>query len=745
MKNYFFVIILIALICYVSSKEKSNDSEREKIKNFCGVKYLKMEMNVGTTTSIKNISLKTRRLSTEFSPIRIFIDTTYLDVQIQKFPDMQEYLPAIKRSLKKAVDAMSKLLEVEQIVGNIYTGMNSTLFENLKISKWDEKLNDTEKMSLEYDYILLTRFAETDEFPPSVQAAAMPALLEEKSNRPIVGLMMISSSPSFYTKDKAENYFNYVFLHELTHAFGFIDGAYEKFPGGRNQTLLNHTDEYGINRTYIRTPKVVEMAKKYFGCENAKGVPVENQGSPGSASSHWEARVLLGEYMTSEYYEDEIAISEITLALLEDTNWYKVNYYTGGLFRFGKNKGCDFLNLHCLNTSTFQSRFPNEFFSLDLRDYSSCSTGRQSRTIDILNFYPTLDQNIYYSLTPTFYDQTSQKVYYVGGTFYSADYCPLHFHVLTEYEKSYFVGNCKIGNGNYGSYLYYKNISTGVPEMHRNSELPKELGEKYSENSFCMMSNLVPNGTDEMYGTILHPMCYPSFCSSSSLTILINDQYIVCPKQGGNVEVKGFSGKLHCPDYNLICTGTVLCNELFDCIDKKSKYKENTFTYDYQPLTTQRYFDIPSVETIVAGETSDDGVCPKNCVQCMENKKCKLCLDGYNLIGKKENDNQPILCNNETKVEKGYYKKDNVYYLCHENCKTCSSGPVSDQEMNCDTCKEGFQVDTNNKMNCIKKEDTERKDKEEGKTQPTNYKIIVYVVIICVISLVVISIIVLKI
>ena len=744
MKCHFFVFILIALICCISSKEKSNDGERKILRNFCGVNYLKMKMNVGTTTSIKNISSKTRRLSTEYFPIRIFVDTTYLDVQIQNLPDMQKHLPMIKRALKKAVDAMSKLLEVEQIVGNIYTGMNSTLFETLKISKWDEKLNDTAKMSLEYDYILLTRFADIDEFPSTVQAAAMPALLEENTNRPIIGLMMISSSLSFYTKDKAENYFNYVFLHELTHAFGFVDGAYEKFPGGRNQTLLNHTDEYGINRTYIRTPKVVEMAKKYFGCENVKGIPVENQGSPGSASSHWEARVLLGEYMTSEFYEDEVAISEITLALLEDTNWYKVNYYTGGLMRFGKNKGCDFLNLHCLDISTFQSRFPNEFFGLDLKDYPSCSTGRQSRTIDILNFYPSLDQDQYYKLAPTYLDQPTQKVYYVGGPFYSADYCPLHFHVLTEYEESHFVGNCKIGNGNYGSYLYYRNLSTGIAEMHRNGELPKELGEKYSENSFCMMSNLVPNGIDEMYGTLTHPMCFPSFCSSSSLTVLINDQYIVCPKQGGNVEVEGYSGKLHCPDYNLICTGTVLCNDLFDCIDKKSKYKEDTFTYDYKPLTTQRYFDIPKVETIVAGETSDDGICPKNCVQCTENKKCKLCLNGYNLIGKEENDNKPIICDKETDVEKGYYKKDNIYYYCHKNCETCSSGPISDHEMNCDTCREGYEVvKVNNKTNCIMKEEPGSKDEEKGKTEPSNNNIFLYVIITSIVLLVLIIIIVL--
>ena len=34
---------------------------------------------------------------------------------------------------------------------------------------------------------------------------------------------------------------------------------------------------------------------------------------------------------------NEIAISDMSLALFEDSGWYEANYYTGGLFRFGKN------------------------------------------------------------------------------------------------------------------------------------------------------------------------------------------------------------------------------------------------------------------------------------------------------------------------------------------------------------------------------------------------------------------------
>jgi hypothetical protein len=45
--------------------------------------------------------------------------------------------------------------------------------------------------------------------------------------------------------------------------------------------------------------------------------------------------------MTAETNGQKV-FSEIALAFFEDTGWYKVNFYTGGLFRFGKKQGCNF-------------------------------------------------------------------------------------------------------------------------------------------------------------------------------------------------------------------------------------------------------------------------------------------------------------------------------------------------------------------------------------------------------------------
>ena len=132
-----------------------------------------------------------------------------------------------------------------------------------------------------------------------------------------------------------------------------------------------------VERTLIKTPK------KYFQFDSLEGLELEDQGGQGSSISHWEQRILLGEYMGAVIYQEEMAISEFTLALLQDSGWYKPKYFTGGLFRFGKNKGCDFINEDCID-SNHKTKFKNEFFNDENLWFRSCSTGRQSRTYSTL-------------------------------------------------------------------------------------------------------------------------------------------------------------------------------------------------------------------------------------------------------------------------------------------------------------------------------------------------------------------------
>ena len=53
-------------------------------------------------------------------------------------------------------------------------------------------------------------------------------------------------------------------------------------------------DSDGIERAYINSTKVISVAKKYFNCNNIKGVQLEEYGGNGTFGSHWEEKILLG-------------------------------------------------------------------------------------------------------------------------------------------------------------------------------------------------------------------------------------------------------------------------------------------------------------------------------------------------------------------------------------------------------------------------------------------------------------------
>ena len=757
MKYFLFQLLIICKIFFIKTEKDIFDQFKNL--RFCGADLIKNNLSKYNNFP-KPKNNKKRSLSTDYRPIRIYLETTHFEEQAAKEPFFKEKLPLLKEAINRALNGIRSLIQVEDTNKNYFNNVTS-IFKDNKVEKWNPVFDRGE--DIKSDFLLVVRFANVREFPNGVLAAAVPIKLDEETNRPLIGLLIIAIETSFYSYNRVMEYFSEVFLHELTHALGFLEGMFPFYPGGLSATLGSKIIRR-VNRTLMITPTVVTHAKKYFNCPSIEGVELEDQGGPGSSVSHWEQRILLGEYMGAVIYQEEMVISEFTLAALEDSGWYKVNYYTGGLMRFGKNKGCKFLDEPCLN-NTLQTEFENEFFNYEYYGYPSCSAGRQSRTYSTLNNYIMID-NLYY--TNFRYDPRFNNYY--SGSIYTADYCFTHGQFNSECTSSYFTGNCKYGNGNYGQNIYYYNNDIEGEQdwefNHPNGLLPKELGEKYSNTSFCVMSSLVPTGKYKMYGTVFHPMCYQMLCSSSSLTIQINDDYIVCPREGGNVELVGYDGQLHCPDYNLICTGTVLCNDMFDCIDKKSEPKSNTYEYEYEPKTTQNYFKLGNMESsTTAYELSDDGICPLHCSQCSKNKRCKKCRDGYYLLEIKKDGVEQIICNEtrtledkEKLLQNGYFIGDyGAYYLCsdscgsckgsknncstcntdyyflensnscykesdnpkglyfnpekkvfiqcYQNCETCSTSSESPEIMNCDTCKEGLVYDEKTK-NCNPKSNT---------------------------------------
>ena len=86
-------------------------------------------------------------------------------------------------------------------------------------------------------------------------------------------------------------------LHSL--GFNFVDiprfvdenGVLRKKPLG-----LEKIGDYWVST--IKTPKILELTRRHFGCENITSVPFENEGGEGTARGHWERVLFYDELMT---------------------------------------------------------------------------------------------------------------------------------------------------------------------------------------------------------------------------------------------------------------------------------------------------------------------------------------------------------------------------------------------------------------------------------------------------------------
>jgi hypothetical protein len=110
------------------------------------------------------------------------------------------------------------------------------------------------------------------------------------------------------------------------------------------QTVGGDLDRVGNATRMLVTPGLVSVARQHFACPTLAGVELEDDGGQGSAGSHWEERQMMSEYMGAAPSGFRNVKSNLTLALLQDSGWYKVNYAAADILRWGYRQGCHFLN-----------------------------------------------------------------------------------------------------------------------------------------------------------------------------------------------------------------------------------------------------------------------------------------------------------------------------------------------------------------------------------------------------------------
>ena len=623
-----------------------------------------------------------------FKHFNIYLDLENIKQEIIQY-GLVNYQNFFISSMEKAVSVLQTILKVKPLLSDYC--LYDDDFKTLKINYWDKEKygtqacrNGTSLRNQNIDLVIFGTFAELGESTLATASAKATQKNETRNGQPYIGLVKINKNVNYLLRN-SEEYFRTILVHEFTHILGFSKSFFTDY----YKNIYSKTDKHGIIRTYLNSSKLLEVAREYFDCPTLEGVELENQGGNGTEGSHWEARILLGEYMNGYSYTEEQVISEFTLAVLEDSGYYKANYYTGGLMRYGKHKGCAFLEERCIDPTTHKtnSSFENEFYDTINERKSveaTCTSGRQSRTYKAWWEIPDVPQEYLYFSNPN-----------ISG-YPPADYCPVFLKYQEEEDLSYYSGHCSTkGAGIYGSILQYPSYTFNGTS----AALKEKTGETLSDHSFCFLSSLAKKtfSDSDFISSLVRANCYEINCSNLSLTVKLFDDYFVCPREGGKIEVEGYSGYLLCPDYNLICSGTVICNDIFDCVEKKSEIKKSAYTYDYEIKTTQdinKYLPISNTNY----ELSDDGYCPKDCKYCKEKGNCIICRNDYGLI---ELDGKLNCRSIEYLSTNGYYKNEttNIYEKCMENCLSCSD------KQTCSGCAEGHMYITGEKNICKKADD----------------------------------------
>ncbi|KAM5152244.1 leishmanolysin-like peptidase [Mantella aurantiaca] len=413
----------------------------------------------------------------------------------------------------------------------------------------------------------------------NIVAYAAYCQLEAEMDRPIAGYAnlcpnMISTQPQEFAGMLS------TVKHEIIHALGFSAGLFALYRDDNGDPLTTRyinglplfNESLGVYqwsdrvvRTVIRnwdvsgskmiqhkvfllvTPRVTDEVRRHFNCPILEGMELENQGGMGTEMNHWEKRLLENEAMTGSHTQNRV-FSRITLALMEDTGWYRANYSMAQRLDWGRGKGCDFVMKSCKFWIEQQSRRNRSVspFCHTLRSNPLKLACRQDqRAVAICNlqrFPQRLPQE--YRYFDTIPGVSSADLPHYGGAVEIADFCPFtqefSWHLSGEYQRS---SDCT--------------LAQNQPAASRNYG-----AERYGPDSACLeqrsafvMEQCMKRMSYPDWGS----GCYQVNCSPEGLQVWVEDSLYLCTQAGQiltvstNINGWFYEGHLVCPPCTDFC------------------------------------------------------------------------------------------------------------------------------------------------------------------------------------------------
>jgi len=510
-------------------------------------------------TRIEEGDIEPGKSEEDYKHIRVNIDWSLFKENVKD--TNQVFAKALKKEIiPRSIKVFEKLLRVRRLKRKL----KFPLVFNCERYKVPEYLR-TEGVNS--DIVIFPIIEESGEFiKEKIEAAALYCSQSTLDGRPLMGF--IEYRPDLLAGDEYHiDYHIWLSIHELMHVFAFNDSLFPYFidpiTGKKlgQENVMQKQVINGMDMNFVVSNKVKELAREHFNCPTAIGVPLENKGSEGSKDGHWNRKAMNGDVMLAKSFGENL-ISDITLALFEDSGWYKVNYELSNVFFWGKNKGCDFLYCKdCFEQNEVdtqkhiyrvKSKYPREFCS----NFNNpvCSTHNIFRgSCYVRDTIDKMSSNI--KVNP--FTQLG-----FGGSDNYMDYCPSAME--DKGYQTYYGGSCRVG-------------STVQLNSH----------EKLCPNCACVITDLNPKKVNEVankrnmkirYGQAIYDSlannvifkkspylkasCLEYNCIHNKLYIDIMNQSYLCNKKYIKIPDMGI---IKCPLKSMICHKKYKCK--FGCVE----------------------------------------------------------------------------------------------------------------------------------------------------------------------------------
>lgn len=226
-----------------------------------------------------------------------------------------------------------------------------------------------------------------------------------------------------------------------------VSGEEMTYVGMPGSNVMKAGVNKGTGSKYFEvvTPTVKRVVANQFNCPNITGARLENQPTSNDCfGSHWDERLFYTEIMGAVFSQTVNILSPLTLALLEDSGWYRANYQSEyiQISMFGHGAGCGFIEESCIDSNgnvppEMEGQFCNTAVSIGssgsiIPSESGSQTCDPSHTRKTYCDLVDTNQLVGIGNTATLLEAPPTKFQYFEGkqslrpyVFTSADYCPI--------------------------------------------------------------------------------------------------------------------------------------------------------------------------------------------------------------------------------------------------------------------------------------------------------------------------------